>query len=138
MISLSTAGEDLLLSQVFQKASTWPDVAYLALFTTLPDKDGPSGVECVGTDYQRIAVDFDATTWSGPSGGQVVNASDINFGTPGAADWGIIVGFCFMMALSGTDQLSAGIPLSVAKEPAVGTPVVFAASTLVISAVESA
>lgn len=137
MITLSTAGEDLLLSQVWQKANTWPDTAYLALFTVLPGKDD-GGTECVGSGYQRIAVNFSASAWDGPTGGSVANATDINFGVPTVADWGDLVGFCFMMTLAGTEQLTAGIPLGTAKTPVAGTPLIFAAGTLVVSATQSA
>lgn len=136
-ISLSSAGEDLLLAQTFQRQSTWPSVGYLALFTTLPGKDD-GGVECTGSGYTRVVINFDINTWGGPVAGALTNANDISFGTPTADDWGEIVGFAFMFDLTTDLQLSAGLPLAVAKTPTVGTPVVFSAGTLVISAVETA
>lgn len=139
MIALSTQGEQLLLSQVFQRGNTWPASAYLALFTVVPGKDA-GGVECTGSGYTRVLVNFDSVTWLGPTNSTITNAADISFGTPTAADWGTLLGFAFMFGLTAgaSDLLSAGIPFAVAKTPVAGTPVIFSANTLTISSLETA
>lgn len=79
--------ETALLNHVFRNtALTSPATVYLALYTTNPGDDD-TGTEVSGGSYSRQAIGFDA-----PSGGAIVNSSDVNFTSmPGTtvSHWGV-------------------------------------------------
>src|SRR3954469_23776442 len=78
---------------------------YLALFTTLPNKDNVGGVEVsgAGTAYARKLVTFNAA-----AAGQCANAADLIF-NQATANWGTVAGFGLYDAASGGNQVYADV-----------------------------
>lgn len=78
------------------KGQQWtpPTAIWVALFTTVPNLDGTTGVEVStsGTGYARQQIQ-QGSGWTGPAGNTLVysNTNDIVFDTP-TANWGTIRG----------------------------------------------
>jgi hypothetical protein len=107
---------------------------WVALFTTMPDEDGTTGlVECSGTSYAR--VNSGTSKWGAPSttsGTTTVtnSAGAIAFATAGGA-WGTIVGVgIYTASTSGT--LLATQTLTASKVVGSGDTAQFATSTITI------
>lgn len=75
---------------------TPPTSIWVALFTSVPNLDGTSGVEVStsGTGYGRKEIVQGSSGWNGASGSALTysNVNDIVFDTP-TQDWGTVRGF---------------------------------------------
>lgn len=85
---------------------TRPGTVYIALFTVTPDDTG-GGTEVTGGSYARASVTNDATNWPAAAAGAKSNGQDITF-AQATADWGTIVAFAIMDAVSGGNFLYWG------------------------------
>jgi hypothetical protein len=100
---------------------------YVALFTAAPS-DSSAGTEVSGGSYARVDS---KTKWATPASGTVSNNATIAFPTA-TADWGTVVAFGIMTALSGGSLLYWGT-LSANKTIANGDTASFAAGTLTLT-----
>ncbi len=103
MAGKSTYLEDKLLNWMKGTAfGAAPATVYVALFTTPPADDNTGGVEVSGGSYARAAITT-STGFSAISGGtaphQISNSGTVTFATP-TANWGTIVAFAIMDALT--------------------------------------
>jgi hypothetical protein len=76
---------------------------YVALYTVAPT-DSTSGTEVTGGSYARVDSSGD---WAAPSAGSVSSNAEIAF-TQASADWGTVVAFSIMDAVSGGNMLYWG------------------------------
>lgn len=92
------------------RTSSWtkPSAIYVALFTTVPNDAGASGVEVSGTGYARVQHGPSDATWSVPTtSGAFSNIGVIQFGAP-TTSWGTVTGFGLYNALTEGDLLAKG------------------------------
>jgi hypothetical protein len=103
---------------------TAPTNVYVALFSTMPGEDGVGGVEATTTvrPAGRLTATFGA-----PSGGQISNSSDVNFGQSAGAV--TLVGAGIYDAVSGGNLLALKA-FDVARSVLVSANVRFATGTL--------
>jgi hypothetical protein len=91
--------ENELLDHVLGNAAySAPSTTYIALFTTAPT-DAGGGTEVSGGAYARVAFANNATNWPAASGGTKQNGVAITY-TQATADWGTVVAFAIMDALT--------------------------------------
>ena len=76
---------------------------YIALFTTAPT-DSTAGTEVTGGAYARVDS---KGKWATPAAGAVSTNAVITFPTA-SADWGTVVGFAIMSAISAGNMLMWG------------------------------
>lgn len=99
--------ENALLDHVLGGGDyTRPGTVYIALYTVTPG-DAGGGTEVSGGSYARASVTNNATNWPAASGGAKANGQDIEF-AQATADWGTIVAFSIMDAVSGGNMLYWG------------------------------
>jgi hypothetical protein len=132
-------------SVVWTAIATMPALTtvYLALFTVAPT-DAGGGTEVSGGSYARVAVACSLAAWAGTqapgttaassgTGGQTSNNATVTFVAP-SADWGTVVAFGIMDALTGGNLLHAA-SLSVSRTILNGDPgPSFAAGALTVTA----
>lgn len=82
----------------------FPDTLYLALFLA-------GDVEVAGGSYAREAVSNDSTNFAAPASGQTYNLTAVTFAAA-TADWGTIVGFKWMDAVSAGKAVHVGTLVS--------------------------
>ena len=73
---------------------------FVALFTTLPGRDGTGGVELSASGYTRQATTFDA-----PTTGRIISAAKVTMSASTPVAWNGLVGFGFYDAASGGNLL---------------------------------
>ncbi len=91
-----------------------PATVYLALFTGgVPDDTGSGATECSAGNYARLALTT-GSSGSGTgsvfteSGGQLINAVDIEFPACSGADWGAVTGWALFNASTSGNMLVRG------------------------------
>lgn len=112
-------------------AITKPSGIWVALFQTLPEADGTSGVEVSAGGYARIKHGPGNAQWAESVPGALYNASPVAFGTP-TADWGDIIGVGFYTSLTGGNLLNAAALNTPITIKAFDTPLQFAVGELTI------
>ena len=118
--------ENELLDHVLGGADyTRPATVYVALYTVTPSDTG-GGTEVTGGSYARVSVTNNATNWPAASGGAKANGTAITF-TTATADWGTVVAFAILDAVTGGNFLYWGavtpnqsIPSGVTADFAIG------------------
>jgi hypothetical protein len=104
----SDAVEDALLNGMFKGSAVTPyapiGTVYVSLHTATLNDDG-TGTEVSGSAYARKQVT--AAGWTVSSGGTIMNASAIDFGTAGAS-WGTITNVGIWNASTSGTLLFAG------------------------------
>jgi len=100
---------------------------YVALFTAAPT-DSSAGTEVTGGSYARVDS---KGKWAVPSAGSVSTNAVVTFPTA-TADWGTIVGFALMTALSGGSQTMWGT-LTASKAVNNGDTASFASGALTLT-----
>lgn len=104
----SDAVEDAILNGMFRGSAVTPyapiGTVYVSLHTATLNDDG-TGTEVSGSAYARGTVAI--AGWTVSSGGTIMNASAINFGTA-LASWGTITNVGIWNAASGGTLLYAG------------------------------
>jgi len=112
---LSNYAEGEIIKHIFRTGSfTKPTSLYVALFTTMPDKEsGTGGTEVSGGSYARVQVGPSDATWDAPTvGGDTANTAAITFPAP-TANWGTILGFgVYDASTSGNMLFSASLTAS--------------------------
>ncbi|HEY3322068.1 MAG TPA: hypothetical protein VGP72_16495 [Planctomycetota bacterium] len=137
MPAKSTYLSDKILDHVLGvSAFSPPATVYIGLFTTLPTTGGVDGVEVdgsvtSGTDYARVAVTNDGTTWDTASSGSTRTIIPVTFPVAGA-DWGEVVGFGIFDAATSGNLLYFGT-LNTARLILTGDEPEFSAYSLVVS-----
>jgi hypothetical protein len=92
------------------RTNSWtkPAAVYVALFTTVPNDAGGSGVEVSGTGYARVQHGPSDATWAAPTtSGVFSNIGVVQFGSP-TANWGTIQGFGLYDAATNGNLLAKG------------------------------
>lgn len=112
---LTNSAETDFIKHMF-RTGTWtkPTDIYVALYTTMPDKElGTGGTEVSGGSYARVKVGPSDATWDAPtSGGATANTAAITFPAP-TANWGTIVGFgLFYVSTAGDVKVTASLTTS--------------------------
>ena len=98
-MSYSNAQELILLGHQWSGIPyTAPTTVYCALFTVAPGEAG-GGTEVSGAGYARVAVACNTTNF--PNANPTVNATNIDFPTPGVGGWGTAVAGGFFSASTG-------------------------------------
>jgi hypothetical protein len=100
---------------------------YLALFTAAPT-DSTAGTEVTGGSYARIDS---KGKWATPAAGSVSNNAVCTYPTA-TADWGSVVGFAVMTAITGGSQLMWGT-LTAPKTVSNGDTASFASGALTLT-----
>lgn len=125
MALLTNALAESLLGYLFGSTSyTPPATFYVGASTTTYAADGTGGTEPTDTAYARVAVTNNTTNFGAPTvlsggGGQVTNATQVQF-AESSASWGSIVELGLYTAATG------GTPVAVAT---LGTAVTVGASS---------
>lgn len=99
------------------QAFTMPATVYVALFTATPT-DAGGGTEVTGGSYARVAVASSLANWAGTQAagstvassgttGTTSNNNAITYPAP-TANWGTVVAFALMDALTGGNMLIYG------------------------------
>lgn len=106
-MSKSDYMENKVLDIVGGVTFTAPATLYIALYTTAVPSDASTGttpaggaVEVTGGSYARQAVTNNATNFPAASGGSKANGTAITWSTPPSANWGVVVGFAIVDALT--------------------------------------
>jgi hypothetical protein len=88
---LSTTAANSLLDLMFgaNKAASFPNTYYLALFLDTPAPTITGGTEPSGNGYARVAVGNDGTNFAAASNRVKTTATNITFPTPTGA-WGTV------------------------------------------------
>jgi len=107
-----------------------PATVYIALFTVVPT-DAGGGTEVADGSYERASVTNDVTNWPASSGGTKTNGEKITFITA-TADWGRVLAFGIMDALSGGNCLYWG-NLVKSRVISDGVTIIFPAGSLIIT-----
>jgi hypothetical protein len=108
--------------------STTPlTTVYVALFTVAPS-DASAGTEVTGGSYARVDS---KGKWAVPAAGSVSNNAVITYPTA-TADWGTVVAFALMTALSGGSQTMWGT-LTASKAVNNGDTASFASGALTLT-----
>jgi hypothetical protein len=108
--------------------STTPlTTVYVALFTVAPS-DASAGTEVTGGSYARVDS---KGKWAVPAAGSVSNNAVITYPTA-SADWGTVVAFALMTALSGGSQTMWGT-LTASKAVNNGDTASFASGALTLT-----
>lgn len=132
-MSLTNYGENALLN-AWLRGGTLPVPTHIGLLTSDPGEpgSGASEVSSSGTGYARIAIGSGATFWGAASGGNVSNASAVDF-PEALASWGTVTHFALFDAPSGGNMIASDA-LTVAKPIETGDIPRFKAGSLVMSA----
>lgn len=100
---------------------------YLALFTVAPGEAG-GGTEVTGGSYARVDS---KGKWAVPAAGSVSTNAVVTYPTA-TVDWGTVVGFAVMTALSGGSMLMWGT-LTASKTVSNGDTASFASGALTLT-----
>lgn len=134
-MSASNDLEGKLLDHVFGLGaySTLATV-YIALYTADPGEAGSANTnEVSGTDYARVAVTNDATSWS-RTGNEISNDNALTFPTAGAGGWGTVTYFGIVQSSSGAGNILFSGQLTASKAVAEGDTFSFPAGDLTVTA----
>ncbi len=126
MPSMSDFLENKVIDHLLRnQAYTPPTTVYVALYTTMPNKEtGASGVEVTGGSYARQAV-----TLSAGSGGSSANTAALSYSNMPAAT---VLGVGLFDALTGGNMLMSDV-LTTNKTVAAGDTLSFATSSLTVA-----
>lgn len=114
-MSKSDYMENKVLDIVGGVTFTAPATLYVALYTTAVPTDASTGttpaggaVEVTGGSYARQSVTNNATNFPAASAGSKANGVAITWATPPSANWGTVVGFAIVDALTNGNILYKG------------------------------
>jgi predicted 2-oxoglutarate/Fe(II)-dependent dioxygenase YbiX len=139
MSAMSNFLENKLIDRIFRgQEYTFPTTLYVGLFNASPADVG-GGVEVVGNDYARSAVDTTLANWAGTQSAGSAAASNgtsattsnnnaITFPTP-TGSWDVVTAFGIFDAASGGNLLFYG-NLTISKTINPGDLVTFPAASL--------
>ena len=96
--------ENEILDHIFGKGAYTPPTIYVALYTVTPSDSAP-GTEVSGGSYARKATV--AGNWNVAASGATANGAELAFVTA-TGDWGTVVAFALMDAVSGGNMLYWG------------------------------
>jgi len=123
-MSAATNALEELIGNHLLRTSSWPKPTgiYVALFTTLPAKDGTGGVEVSGGNYARVQNGPADADWDPPvsGNGEFSNAAAVVFASP-VANWGNVIGAGIYDASTG-GVLLACATLDTARNIVAGDP----------------
>lgn len=121
MAAMTNFLENKLIDHLFRNVPyTAPATLHIGLFTAMPTSDGASAgteVSTTGTNYARYALTSNTTNWaatdatgstaatSGGTSGTTSNNTAITYNTPGATNWGTVVGMGIWDASTGGNLL---------------------------------
>lgn len=132
MSAASNYLENAIMNNVLGQV-TMPSIAntHVALFTAGPDDSG-GGTEASGTNYSRVNLANNTTSWPTATAGTKANGVVITFPTAGGS-WGTITHWGIFSAASGGNLLFHG-SLGTAKAVNTGDAPSFPIGTLTITA----